>query len=541
MLSKQFIDEHSLALLRWANGKLGDNRQAEELVQEVWVQVLVALRHGSEPIRDMDRFLWKVAKYVWCRHLRTKARSGRWLSIEDAELPDGTDFAQELAEDDEAQRQLAWLRRRVVSLGARQREIMLLRYLDGLSIREVAQRLDVSEATVKWHLHDTRRRLKEASTTMSEHTFQYRPRRMHLGLNGQGVQQPDIMFINDSPVKQNLCAACYRAPRTLPQLSEYLGIPAGYLEPDLQWLVEKEFMTETPQGYSTTFLITTTQETQAQYAVHKAHRAGVADAVVDGLLAAEPILRDIGFHGSDRPMNKLLWLLIYRFYHHLPLTSTTPPPFRPDGGRYWPLGFDTTPDPDLEIAVDSRGWAYNGSMHNDNFRWFGLYNFGSSDIEDMMDAYTPAWKQLHETLCLLIHSDFDTARLNDQQRLDLAQLAEKGFVTVDGSRAVPNFCVFTEAQEKRLVEEVFQPIVQRVRPEAQAMVNELRALIHEQLPPQLKHMEDQALFQTVYDVGYLTYIFAFQDGKLYVPRDKEDGMFLTMTYLREHLPYAQQM
>ena len=537
MLTEQYIDELSLALLRWASGKLGDSHQAEELAQEVWAQALTALSRGSEPILDMDRYLWTVAKHVWCRHLRAKTRHGIWTALDD-ELPDRADFAQELADADEARAQLKWIRDRIGRLGARQREIMLLRYLDGLPVREIARRLSISEATVKWHLHDTRRKLKEESTAMKEHTFQYRPRRLSLGLNGQGVPQPDTVFIYNSPVKQNLCCACYQTPRTLPQLAEYLGIPAGYLEPDLNWLVEKEFMTETPQGYSTTFLITSLKEQQAHYAVHKRHRAELADAVVDGLLAAEPVIRDIGFHGCDQPMNKLLWLLIHRFYSHLPLGPTMPPSFRPDGGRYWPLGFDYTEDPELEIAVDNSGWAYNGAMHSDNFHWFGLYNFGSTEIEDLMDAYTPAWKQLHDTLCMLIHSDFDTAHFTDQQRLDLAKLVEKGFVTIDGSRALPTFCVFTEAQEQRLIDEVFTPLIERATPALQALRDELRLLVRQQLPKQLAYMEDHAVWQAFFNVGYLTYIFAFGDGKLYVPRDKEDGMFLTMTYTRRN---AQQV
>ena len=531
MLTRQYIDERSLALLRWANGKLGDSRQAEELVQEVWTQVLTALSQGSEPIRDMDRFLWKVAKYVWYHHLRAKARHGIWSPIDD-DLSDGADFSQELADADEARAQLKWIRDRIGRLGARQREIMLLHYLDGLTAREVAERLHVSEATVKWHLHDTRRRLKEESTAMSEHTFQYRPRRLHLGINGQAVPQLDIVFIENSPVKQNLCVACYHTPRTLPQLSEYLGIPAGYLEPDLQWLIEREFLTETPQGYSTAFMIHTTRDRQDTYAIIKRHRSETADVIINGLLEAEAAIRAIGFHGSDQPMNKLLWLLIYRLFNYISMpTHYMDPPFRPDGGRYWPLGFDRSDEGDIELVVDTRDWAYNGSMHNDNFRWFGLYNFGSTEIEELMDAFTPAWKQLHDTLCILIHSGNDMTGMNDQQRLDLAKLAQKGFVTIDGDRAIPNFCVFTEAQEQQLVETVFRPIIDRVKPGMQAMIDDLTAVCRDRLPPQLRYMTNQAVWQAAFDTCYLTYIFAMNDGKLYDPASKEDGMFLTMTYL----------
>ena len=171
-------------------------------------------------------------------------------------------------------------------------------------------------------------------------------------------------------------------------------------------------------------------------------------------------------------------------------------------------------------------------MSNDNFRWFGLYNFGSTEIEELMDAFTPAWKQLHDTLCTLIHSDNETAGLDDQQRLDLAQLIEKGFVTLDGSKAIPNFRVFTEAQDRQLVETIFRPIIDRVKPGMQAMVDDLTALCRDRLPPQLRYMTDQAVWQAAFDTCYLTYIFAMNDGKLYDPASKEDGMFLTMTYLR---------
>lgn len=535
MLTEQFIDERSLALLRYFTSKLGDSRQAEELAQEVWVQALSAMRRGSEPIRDMDRFLWKVAKHVWCRHLRKSLRQAGWVSAEETELPDGTDFSQDIADADETRRQLDWLRRRIVSLNRRQREIMLLFYLDGLSVREIARRLEISEATVKWHLHDTRRKLKEESNTMShQEEFLYRPRQLHIGINGSGVPQLDTAFIDNSPVKQNLCIACYRSPRTLSQLSEYLGIPAGYLEIDLRWLVDREFMTETPKGYATAFMINSIPNLQQTYAVIKRHRSEVSDVIINGLLAAEDAIRAIGFHGCDRPMDKLLWLLIYRLFNHVSLpVRFLEPPFRPDGGRYWPLGFDWTDPGDMPLAVDTRGWAYNGSMYNDNYRWFGLYNFGHSEIEELLDGYTPEWQQLHDTLCLLIHSDSDTSAFNDQQRLDLAKLAQKGFVTIDGGRAIPNFCVFTEAQEKQLVEGVFQPIIGRVGPGLKALVDDLRETSRCQLPPQLKRMEDQAVWQAAFDTCYLTYIFAMGDGRLYVPPRPEDGMFLTMTYCRK--------
>lgn len=532
MWTEAFINEQSLALLRWAYNKTGDSRQAEELTQEVWVRVLTALQRGGEPIRDQERYLWKVAKYVWYRRLREKTRVLGWVSTDEIELPDGEDFAERLAQDDETRRQLDWLRRRVVRLNRREREILLLRYLDGLSVREIARRLNLSEATVKWHLHDTREKLKEESHTMNEQEFLYRPGKLHLGINGQPVQVMDIELIKSDPVRQNLCLACYRGPKTLAQLTAYLGIPAGYLEPALRWLVEKEFMAETPQGFLTTFLITSEKEQQEHYAAHKRHRAEVADVAVDGLLRAEETIRAIGFHGSDQPMNKLLWLLIYRLCSQCEApVQPTEPPIRPDGGRYWPLGFDRT-ETDLEYEVDDRGWAYNGAMNFGTFHWFGLYNFGNTEIENLLESYTTYWWNLKETLLTVIDRGGDIAGLLERQREDLAELVRKGFLTMRDGRAEANFCVFTQEQWARMESEVLAPVRERMKPGLAALTEDLREVVKKQLPRQLRDQTEHAVSQAVFDLSYLTYIFAFNDGKLYVPPTKEDGMFLTLGCVR---------
>lgn len=363
MLDERFFDEQSLALLRWAWSKTGEGRQAEELAQEVWAQFLTAVKRSAEPVRDPERYLWRVAKYVWCHRLRDSRKTVGWVSTEELELPDGENFSERLAEDDETRYRLRWLRQRIVRLNQRQRDILLLRYLDGLSVRDIARRLSLTEATVKWHLHDTREKLKEASKTMTQQEFLYRPRKMHLGINGQPVPHLDTSYISNDSVKQNLCIACYHTPKTAAQLAEYMGVPSSYLETALQWLTTREFLTETPQGYATSFLIVTRQEQQEQYAVIKRHRAEVTDVAIDGLLRAENAIRAIGFHGCDQPMNRLFWLLIYRLFTEceLPIKEQDTP-FRPDGGRYWPLGFVDDGE-EIEYAVDNRGWAYNGTMN----------------------------------------------------------------------------------------------------------------------------------------------------------------------------------
>ena len=547
-------ETYAPVLLRWAYRKCAAPAEAEELVQNVWAEFFTAVRQNETrgiPIADPERLLWKIAHYVWCHHVRCQTTQRRYHTPlpDDADpalalADDGQDFTAALAESEETQQRIAALRQTVSHLAYLQREILVSYYIDGRSQRDIADRLGISAANVKWHLYDTRRKLKEALTTM-EHTQQNntylsRPKTLHQGGSGMmNIPHPDIRYINNSLTKQNICIACYRSPKTCTALAEMLGIPAAYLEDDLRWLTEREFVEETPKGFSTMFSIQTAKDENDIHAVYAAHKTHVADTIIDGLCAAKETLHSIGFHGCSRPMEQLLWLLIYSFCGTVRAQFPEHPPIRPDGGRYFPLGFDHSEPLDAETRV-LPPWDYNGCMHNDNFWWFGLYHFGKAEIEDLMDGMTDAWRQLHDALCYLLHAEGDTAVLSqhydtETARFVLAQLTEKGFVTLspDMKTALPGFCVFTAAQYRRLQEEIFAPIADRLRPALAALQSELSALCTDKLPPQLKHLEPQLLHMAMADLGFTTTAFAALDGRLYLPTadDPQAGAFLTLKYV----------
>lgn len=536
---QKWVDDYSLMLLNWAYKRLGDREQAQELVQEVWLQVFRAVKSNEAKrrvVQKPENFIWKIAHFVWCHYLRENQNYKMCVPIDDVELADESNFLQEICDNEEAANRLAYMRKKIVNLDFLQREIMVSYYIDGRSQKEIAGKLGISEATVKWHLFDTRKKLKEEIVSMKENDFVYRPHKLDMAINGQIAPAPDTMVIKGSLTKQNICIACYKKAKTLDELAEILGIPKVYLESDLEWLVEKEFMIKEKNRYSTAFVITTAQDEQDRYAVYVKHKEALSDVIVNGLLALEEQIRSIGFYGSDRPFDKLLWLLIYRFCNYLKIPYLTEEAtVRPDGGKYFPLGFDRTDFAEIEKAVDTSGWAYNGSMCNDNFWWFGLYNFGQSEIVELIDQFVPEWRQLHEVLCILIHSDFDTSAFDENQRFALSKLVQKGFVKMDGSKAYPTFCVFTSAQYKQLEETVYEPIARKLQEEIDSLEAELAELCKKRIPTQLAQYYNFFVRMELGDIGYLTTIFAFNEGKLYVPADSHDGEFLTFMYIKPEL------
>lgn len=537
-MTEQMIDEYSRMLLSWAYKKLGQKEKAQELVQEVWLQVFRAMERNEAngiPVSKMENFIWKIAHFVWCHYLRKHVSYGMDVSVDDLELADERDFVQELAENEEKEALIAYMRKRIVSLNNLQREVLVLFYIEGKSQKEIAARLNITQSMVKWYLFDTRKRLKEELTSMKETNFVYRPRKLNVGINGWvGVAYPDTFAIRDSLSKQNICIACYKEPRTLEELSDMLGIPQAYIEKDVEWLVAHEFMSKQKNRYATLFMIQTAQDAQEVNAVYVKHKKTLADVIVQGLCEKEQEIRQIGFHGSAQPFDKLLWLLIYRFCNYLKKPCERPEaPVRPDGGKYFPIGADWTDYADIEKVLDTSGWAYNGSMNNDNFWWFGLYNFGTSEIEAMINYYEPEWKELHEVLCVLIHSGFDITYFDEEQKVALAKLVQKGFAKMDGMKAYPAFCVFTKEQYKQLEETIYEPLAKKLEQEVWKVAQELKELCRNKAPIQLKASSELFAYMAMGDIGYLTTIFAFQDGRLYVPKDSHDGEFLTLMYIKK--------
>lgn len=101
------------------------------------------------------------------------------------------------------------------------------------------------------------------------------------------------------------------------------------------------------------------------------------------------------------------------------------PPIHCDGGKYFVWGFEQGKAD--RIVLDTQDWAYNGSMFKDGFSWFGLYNFGDSEIEDLINGDTSDWIQLRLLLKTVILKEGSIQNLNDEQREKLACLYRRDF------------------------------------------------------------------------------------------------------------------
>lgn len=520
-------EEWAARVLRWARGKTRTAQEAEDLAQTVLLEWLRAVRAQEERgacVAEPEHLLWRIARFVWCKSLRP----GTYYRCEPlSEKLSAGETPEESAErQDEQRRQTAFVRRQIMRLSRIQRETLVWYYLENRTTADIARRLRVSENTVRWHLSDSRKKIREADGKMTSTEFVYCPKKLHVAINGEAYDDRLTREVLDNLLHQNILLRCYAQGQTAQELCDELGVARPYIEDAVNVLLRDELLTADGGRVRTNFIITSGAQEEARLAVYDAHKDELSREIVRQLMAHEQEIRAIGFIGCDVPMPRLLWWLIYRCTAALPNPAEMPPrPYHADGGAYHLMGFAREPENRHYLA-----WDYNGPMYNDGFRWFGLQHFGNSPVQDLFELNQPHMGKLCALLIRLIQADFDPSCVTADEQELLAELLARGFLRKADGSIKPNFCVLTREQVQRLRQEVFLPIVEAVQPAWTRVCNELRTLCKASVPKHLQALADLPLHMAALAAGYMTEQIAYAYGALEKPETPEDAAMWTLVY-----------
>ncbi|MBC8093093.1 MAG: sigma-70 family RNA polymerase sigma factor [Pseudonocardia sp.] len=186
----ELVDRHTPGLLRVARAHVRDAGTAEEVVQETWMALVTGIDR-FEQLSSVKTWLYRVALY---RSRRRRQRDSRPLSSllqrDDGQGDDGpTVDPSRFRPDDAAQWPGHWsqpprswqcdphvrlesaelmdaLRAAIDALPVRQREVVVLRDVEGLTTGEVAATLGLLAGNVRVLLHRGRAKVRSA---MEEH------------------------------------------------------------------------------------------------------------------------------------------------------------------------------------------------------------------------------------------------------------------------------------------------------------------------------------------------------------------------------------
>ncbi|MDP3937150.1 MAG: sigma-70 family RNA polymerase sigma factor [Deltaproteobacteria bacterium] len=152
---RRLVERHYRRVYHIARRMLGDPQAAEDIVQETF---LAAFKHlpGFEARARFSTWITTIAMNRCRNHLRSAAVSRSAPLSADPPAP-----ASASPEAQAGARELAvHLERALASLSPDQREVILLRDVEGLAYDAIAEALDIEAGTVKSRLHRAREAMR---------------------------------------------------------------------------------------------------------------------------------------------------------------------------------------------------------------------------------------------------------------------------------------------------------------------------------------------------------------------------------------------
>ena len=152
-IDQEFLDR----LYGFCYGRTRDSYEAQELCSDILL-ALVKGAGATGEITDVDAYIWRICKNVYADFSQKRAEDRQRMYTGDPDELFAV-YAQEVDDEDDAD-QLNRIYRGIGLLSKAYRDVMIAFYLDGLSTRQIAYKLGVSENTVRQRLFAARKNVQ---------------------------------------------------------------------------------------------------------------------------------------------------------------------------------------------------------------------------------------------------------------------------------------------------------------------------------------------------------------------------------------------
>lgn len=227
---KEFLDK----IYRFSYHRCSTSFEAEDLCSDIILAVISAL-HKQESIDNFYAFAWTIVRSVYADYCRSRNAEQRVLSIEDSDLmlASKENDIDEWIEKAVEQEQIKRIFKEIAFLSQAYREVMILFYIDGLTVKEIAAILDITENAVKQRLFSARNSVRKEVENMKERAYVIKPVKLVIFGDGNPCGN-DPSSKTERLFSQNLIYLCKEKPKSAKELSEELCVPMPYIEEELK-------------------------------------------------------------------------------------------------------------------------------------------------------------------------------------------------------------------------------------------------------------------------------------------------------------------
>lgn len=440
-LVSEFAENYMEKLFYFCLKKTGSSTEAEDLTQDIALNILTALDKGTIPT-SFSAWVWQIARNrysVWAdaKHRRSESITGS--DIGDYEIEDESE---NILDEMIYSEQLSLFRRELAFISSNYRNIVVAYYMENQSMHVIASKLSLSLETVKKRLQRARIILKEGMDMAREFGVRsYNPEQIAFVKNGQDGNKGQPWSIITHLLYKNIFLETYENPETAEELALELGIALPYMEDELEYLVREELLRKSNNKYETNFPIVSREEQRVRYDANRTIQKPLTDKLcemIDLYMKEDGAKVNAGYVGCEAAK----WaLLIHAFdcFHYAAGhdgNAYGPYPSRPDNGAWTLTGYETI-DWEEPAVVGQHGCLSYDKAEVKKEIAFGQYKFKGFAKTPEHLTYSEAY-----TLWLVC-----AGKAEDGEKGCIEKLLEYGYIKNADGVIEPNVVVFDNNAE----------------------------------------------------------------------------------------------
>jgi RNA polymerase sigma factor (sigma-70 family) len=383
-------------IFRFCLARIGRTELAEDLSQEILTEVLEGLRRHS--VNNLDAWIWTIARNRFRRlFLRPNpAKDVVTLNFGNEPISSEIGIEDKLILEEDKERAF----RAILGIAEKYRQVLVAYYVHGESYELIARRLSMPLTSVKWRIHEGRKRLRERwENLMGEDTRFYD--RIEMVIANNGSMDPN-RYLNRQ-IARAIALAAYEKPVSIEEISRTTGIPALYIEDEIEPLIFGEALQGVGAKYATNFIILKLIDYRKMIQGFHPLADDIASLVLEGIRDREAAIRAIGFRGSEEPLEGILWTFVPRVMRTAMSRASRDVPElywgdflkRKDGGYGWFVVSEGTMNDYPDASGQNSYKLYDGRVQ---FHYYWIMRYFRNRINEVLHAIASHTRRdfLHE-------------------------------------------------------------------------------------------------------------------------------------------------
>ncbi|TMV43823.1 RNA polymerase sigma factor [Paenibacillus mesophilus] len=432
---ESLVKKYTAKIFGFALAKTGHRQNAEDLAQDIAMALLRSVRSGKE-IANWDAWVHTICCYTWSNYLSKEKRHWNLVDLDDPYTA-RRGIQEQLSAGLEGG--LERIAMEVAYLSKVHRDITIRYYYERQSVERIAGDTGIAPGTVKWHLFEARKKLKEGmNMNQTAEQLSFKPVRLGVGHSGMPGPKGEPNSYFQSLIASNICAAAYDKPLSVEEIARAIGVASAYVEDEIAKYEKSDLLLKTGKGkYRTNFIIDTMDSYAQDVVIRKEWADKMAGELYGCISSRLDDIRAIGFHGCHLNDTFLLWAFIpyaigrqYGRVKEPDYYKRYQPEERKDGGKYIVSARMIYEPSEYERRIPDYGivrkYVNNGIKSRNNGKYYGLQmetwwsglgwrDFNAPDIADMARIV-----DLMESGAE--HGEYD--------KLLISRMVEKGFVSM---------------------------------------------------------------------------------------------------------------